>query len=281
MITRGGGRRGGEGGENEGVPAKKLKKESTEKSEKVVKVKDGVGSSASMTAKVESVPTGSQKSAKVKSDKASTISSGKLGTTKLEESKKPNSKPVDAKKPKETTNVVASGAADAVVEKEPEKKKDAEVVETKPGPVKVGDLCPDIELETEVEGKFASLRSLSKDNGLIVFMYPKANTPGCTKQACGYNEHLNELEKAGYKVIGLSADKSKSQLNWKTKYSLGYSFLCDPKYELIKKLGAFKSPSGIKRSHVVIAKGGIVQQIVIQTSPLDSVNSATDFVKSL
>jgi peroxiredoxin Q/BCP len=76
------------------------------------------------------------------------------------------------------------------------------------------------------------VQELVKDSGVVLFFYPKANTGGCTKQACGFKDEYKKFQDAGYKVFGMSADKPKSQLNWKTKYSLPYSFLCDPEHKV-------------------------------------------------
>ncbi|KAA8499912.1 Peroxiredoxin [Porphyridium purpureum] len=144
--------------------------------------------------------------------------------------------------------------------------------------VAVGDSLP-LELELENEnGETCKLGDLVKERGCVFFMYPKANTPGCTKQACGFNDNLTPITAAGYDVYGLSADKPKSQLNWKTKYGLGYHLLCDPQHTLIKAFGAHKAPGSIARSHVVVEKGGKVLLIANQVSPGDSVAQASEFV---
>jgi peroxiredoxin Q/BCP len=71
-----------------------------------------------------------------------------------------------------------------------------------------------------------------KDCGIVLFAYPKANTKGCTSQAVGLSEKADELAAAGYKVYGISADKPKSQANWRSKESLAFNLLCDPSYEV-------------------------------------------------
>ena len=82
-----------------------------------------------------------------------------------------------------------------------------------------------------------------KDSGVVLFFYPRANTPGCTKQACGFRDEHQKFLDAGFKVFGMSADKPKSQLNWKNKHSLPYSFLCDPDYKV--RAGAWgRAPAG-------------------------------------
>ncbi|DAZ93356.1 TPA: hypothetical protein N0F65_011882 [Lagenidium giganteum] len=129
------------------------------------------------------------------------------------------------------------------------------------------------------ESKEVKFSDIYKDQGVVIFMYPRANTPGCTKQACGFRDHVQEIKDAGFGVYGLSADSPKSLANWKTKQSLSYDLLSDPKHELIKYFGSSIGGSKIQRSHVVILKGGVVGDIQGKVSPAESVDKAVDFVK--
>lgn len=119
-----------------------------------------------------------------------------------------------------------------------------------------------------------------KDQGVVFFMYPKANTPGCIKQACGFRDHIQDIKDAGFAVYGLSADSPKVLASWKTKENLSYDLLSDPTHELIKYFGSSIGGTRIQRSHVVILKGGIVGDIQGQVSPGESVGRAMEFVTS-
>lgn len=119
-----------------------------------------------------------------------------------------------------------------------------------------------------------------KDHGVVFFMYPKANTPGCIKQACGFRDHIQEIKDAGFVVYGLSADSPKALKNWKAKENLSYDLLSDPKHELIKYFGSSIGGTRVQRSHVVILKGGVVGDIQGQVSPGESVGRAVEFVTS-
>ena len=132
----------------------------------------------------------------------------------------------------------------------------------------VGKACPELEFVLEDETP-TKLTDLTKERGVVIFMYPRANTPGCTKQACGYRDLAKEFDAAGFDIYGLSYDKPKSQKNWQTKYDLPYSLLTDEKKEAIKAFGASKEQTKIKRSHIIIAKGGEVLDIQNQISPAD------------
>lgn len=80
-----------------------------------------------------------------------------------------------------------------------------------------------------------------KDNGVVIFFYPRANTPGCTVQACAFRDKTAAIEKEGYKIYGMSADRPRSQANWKKKQRLEYCLLCDPTYEVQKMYNRTKT----------------------------------------
>jgi peroxiredoxin Q/BCP len=145
----------------------------------------------------------------------------------------------------------------------------------------VGDACPDVSLAND-EGVSVSLRSLVSSAPAIFFVYPRANTPGCTKQACGFRDEFADVRAAGYQVFGLSTDKPKSQASWRAKYSLPYNLLCDVESKVLKPLGMRHggSGSGTTRSHFIVDKGGKLAVIAVGVSPLDSVAQAVAYAKA-
>lgn len=124
-----------------------------------------------------------------------------------------------------------------------------------------------------------TLGDLIETRGVVIFMYPRANTPGCTKQACGFRDDYEEFEKCGFDVYGMSYDKPQSQLKWKTKYDLPYHLLTDESGDALKHFGAHKAPKGVIRSHIVIGKDGIVLDVQNKISPGDSFTGALETVK--
>ncbi|KAI8848241.1 thioredoxin-like protein, partial [Chytridium lagenaria] len=120
--------------------------------------------------------------------------------------------------------------------------------------IKEGETVPADLKVTDQEGKEHLVADLTKEHGIVIFFYPKANTPGCTKQACGFRDNYDVLKEKGYEVFGLSSDTAKSQSNWKTKYKLQYTLLTDDHSKALKTFGAFKGGK-IVRSHVIIEKG--------------------------
>eukprot|EP01025_Chloroclados_australasicus_P049708 TRINITY_DN5678_c1_g2_i1.p1 TRINITY_DN5678_c1_g2~~TRINITY_DN5678_c1_g2_i1.p1 ORF type:complete len:412 (-),score=81.70 TRINITY_DN5678_c1_g2_i1:238-1473(-) len=148
------------------------------------------------------------------------------------------------------------------------------------GGVAVGDAFPSVELETDESTsdnkKTIDLKAVAEESGLIVFFYPKASTPGCTKQACGFRDNYKDLVNKGYQVFGVSADKPKQQATWKNKQDLPYTLLCDTSFQLMKALGLMKGPRSIKRSHIVVEKGGVISAIEVGVGPQKSVDMVVE-----
>jgi len=128
-----------------------------------------------------------------------------------------------------------------------------------------GTIIPASELETfggEIEtdaGEKTTLKKLLDDskNGVVIFTYPKASTPGCTTQACLFRDSYTPLTSTGLSIYGLSRDTPKSNTTFKTKQSLPYSLLCDVSSTLISSIG-FKKGTSTTRGVFVISKEGEV-----------------------
>lgn len=147
--------------------------------------------------------------------------------------------------------------------------------------LQVGDSLPDdLELTLQDSTEINLLEYAKKHKILIVFAYPKASTPGCTRQAKGFRDEFKELTELGATVLGLSADTTKAQTGFKTKYELPYDLLCDTNKKLISILGCKKHPSGIIRSHFVFVDG-ILKFKDIKISPEQSFTKALAEVKGL
>jgi len=77
------------------------------------------------------------------------------------------------------------------------------------------------------DGKKVSLKDLLGANGLVLYFYPKDNTPGCTKEACAFRDNFSEFHKLGYNVVGVSADSLESHQKFKTKHNLNFPLIVD------------------------------------------------------
>lgn len=144
--------------------------------------------------------------------------------------------------------------------------------------LEVGDKIPDLVLLDEDENEIDLRKAAAKTKYLVIFAYPKASTPGCTRQVCGFQKNFKFLQDSNTTVFGLSSDSPKSQKNFVGKQKLEYSLLSDPDKRLIGPLGAKKSPLGIKRSHWIFVDS-VLKVKLIAISPEASVNSAKEEIE--
>ena len=131
--------------------------------------------------------------------------------------------------------------------------------------IEEGRKAPDFTL-TDQDGKPVTLSGL-KGKDVIVYFYPKDDTPGCTKEACGFRDSWKDLQKAGVVVLGVSPDDGESHRDFISKYKLPFTLLSDPDRKLMKDWGAYgekmmygKKTVGIIRSSVWIGPDGTVKK---------------------
>ncbi|KAL0263339.1 thioredoxin peroxidase dot5 [Diplodia seriata] len=117
------------------------------------------------------------------------------------------------------------------------------------------------DIETN-DGTKTTLKKLVDESkqGVVLFTYPRASTPGCTKQACLFRDSFTPLTATGLSIYGLSADSPKANTTFKTKQNLPYTLLCDPSASLIRAIGLAKSGNakGTVRGVFVVDKSGEV-----------------------
>ena len=133
--------------------------------------------------------------------------------------------------------------------------------------LQAGDQVP----EFSVLDDRGNTQSLSNYQGqkLVVFFYPKANTPGCTAEACDLRDHYKELQEAGYALLGVSADSQKKQRNFSEKYSFPFPLLADEDKQVIEAFGVWgpkkfmgKEYDGIHRMTFLIDENGVVERVI-------------------
>ncbi len=119
---------------------------------------------------------------------------------------------------------------------------------------------------TDAAGQKVSLADF-KGKDVVVYFYPKDDTPGCTKEACGFRDHWAALKKRGVVVIGISPDDAASHQKFIDKYSLPFILLSDPERKVMEKYGAYgekmmygKKTTGVIRSTVLIGADGKVRK---------------------
>ncbi len=149
--------------------------------------------------------------------------------------------------------------------------------------LKIGDPVPDFELLTDT-GEPLKLSAL-RGRRVALFFFPKADTPGCTKQACGFRDQFPHIETANATVLGLSPDQPKALAKWKKKERLPYTLLSDPEHEVAEAFGAWgeksmfgKAYMGILRGHAIIGPDGTIEDLRLKISPDESVEEAMKFI---
>ncbi|HYO87540.1 MAG TPA: peroxiredoxin, partial [Candidatus Limnocylindrales bacterium] len=105
----------------------------------------------------------------------------------------------------------------------------------------VGEQAPDFQLVNQ-DGQTVKLSDY-RGKKVVLFAYPKAGTPGCTTQACGFRDEFPKLTAANVVVLGISADAPRDQLKWKQKEELPYDLLSDPEHAVLEAWGAWGEKS--------------------------------------
>ena len=135
-----------------------------------------------------------------------------------------------------------------------------------------GELAPDFDLLSDA-GERVTLAAF-RGRWVILYFYPKDDTPGCTKQACGIRDAWDAFRETGAAVYGVSPDSEGSHAKFKQKYGLPFTLLADPDHSLAEQYGfwvektfAGKKFMGIERSTVVIGPDGTVTRVFRRVKP--------------
>ena len=122
----------------------------------------------------------------------------------------------------------------------------------------VGQVAPEFTVET-LDGS-VSLAELAKEasKGVIVYFYPKAGTPGCTKEACDFRDNLNTLKSAGYQVIGISPDSIASLERFKAKQDLNFTLGSDPDHAIMTAWGTWGEKKNYGRTYLGVIRSTFV-----------------------
>lgn len=136
--------------------------------------------------------------------------------------------------------------------------------------LKEGDRAPDFclkGLDERGEEKEICLGDLLKRGPLVLYFYPKDDTPGCTQEACDFRDNLERLVSKGYQVVGVSPDSVESHRKFRQKYNLNFPLLSDPENKVSSMYGAYgkkkmygKEVEGIIRSTFVIDTSGVIKK---------------------
>jgi thioredoxin-dependent peroxiredoxin len=138
--------------------------------------------------------------------------------------------------------------------------------------VEEGKPAPDFELQSD-SGETVKLSDL-RGKQVVLYFYPKDDTPGCTKQACGIRDVYGEFEREGAVVLGVSPDDERSHVKFKQKFDLPFTLLADVDHAVAEEYGVWGQKSfagkkymGISRSTFVIAEDGSVKRVMHEVKP--------------
>ncbi len=135
--------------------------------------------------------------------------------------------------------------------------------------LKKGDKAPDFSGKDQ-DGNLHTLANY-KGKKLVVFFYPKANTPGCTAEACDLRDNYHRFEAQNYALLGVSADNAKAQGNFKSKFDFPFPLIADEDLSVIKAFGVWgpkkfmgREYDGIHRTTFVIDEKGIIEEVITE-----------------
>lgn len=138
----------------------------------------------------------------------------------------------------------------------------------------IGDKAPDFEGKDQ-NGNTVKLSDY-QGKKVILYFYPKDNTPGCTAQACNLRDNHSLLQQEGFEVIGVSADSEKSHQNFISKYELPFTLIADTDKQIVEQYGVWQEKSmygrkymGIMRYTFVIDENGMIQDIITKVKTAD------------
>ena len=147
----------------------------------------------------------------------------------------------------------------------------------------VGETAPDFELPGDA-GQTVKLSDY-RGKRVVLYFYPKDDTPGCTTQACGFRDHYLEVEQQNAVVLGVSPDGIKSHQKFKTKFNLPFTLLADEDHKVAERYGVWGEKSmmgrkymGIIRSHFVIDEQGKIVEARVKVKPEESVERALKLI---
>jgi thioredoxin-dependent peroxiredoxin len=150
----------------------------------------------------------------------------------------------------------------------------------------VGDEAPQLKLKDE-QGRAVGLADF-RGRKVVLYFYPRDLTPGCTKEACAFQEDLAEFEKRNAAVLGVSTDDSRSHQRFRQKYNLQFPLLTDAEHETAESYGVWQEKNmygrkvwGIKRATFIIDEQGRIRRIFNKVSPAEHSREVLDALDNL
>jgi peroxiredoxin Q/BCP len=148
------------------------------------------------------------------------------------------------------------------------------------GEIAEGSTAPDFALPSD-DGQTVKLSSYRGKQPVVLYFYPKDETPGCTKEACSFRDNLAEFKKAGVEILGVSVDSVEAHQKFRQKENLNFTLLSDEKKEVTKQYGVLGTFGVASRVTFVIDKAGTVRKIYRDVSPAEHAAEVLAFAKTL
>ncbi|GIW46568.1 MAG: peroxiredoxin [Deltaproteobacteria bacterium] len=126
--------------------------------------------------------------------------------------------------------------------------------------LKVGDRAPDIEAET-YGGQKIRLGDFLGKKIVVLYFYPRDNTPGCTKEACSMRDKMEDFKKLGIEVLGVSVDSVRSHENFRDRFNLNFPLLSDTDRKIVRAYGVESESGTAKRVTFLIDRSGVIRYI--------------------
>lgn len=150
-----------------------------------------------------------------------------------------------------------------------------------------GDQAPDFTLPT-TGGKSVTLSDYEGKKKVVLYFYPKDDTPGCTKEACFFRDVQSEFEAVGAVILGVSVDSPASHERFASKYHLLFPLLADEEHEVVEAYGVWKEKSnygqtymGTERTTFAIDSAGVIRKIWPKVKVEGHIDEVLDFVRGL
>jgi len=146
--------------------------------------------------------------------------------------------------------------------------------------LQVGDKAPDFSLPSD-DGQLISLRDYKDKQVVVLYFYPKDNTPGCITEACSFRDRIEDYKTAGVAVIGISTDDAESHKDFRDAHKLNFTLISDTKKKVTEAYGALSSLGFAQRMTFVIDKSSIVRKIYNDVTPSGHATEVLGFINSL
>ncbi len=152
--------------------------------------------------------------------------------------------------------------------------------------LKEGMKAPEFDLPSSA-GKNISLKEFQGKKRVVLYFYPKDNTPGCTVEACSFRDQMRQIEKKDAVVLGVSPDGSESHQKFIKKFKLPFTLLSDEEKKMLKDYGMWvkkkflgREYMGVARQTIVIGKDGVIEKVYEKVKPKGHAEEILEFLKS-